>query len=174
MKKVISTSIAFVWLTMNVFGQGGATLSSNIPSNEIKKIKIWVNAFIPKYVYGITYPVNNSSEKTYLKFPVKNVCDIFSGTIPWSENLIGSFLTDSRDFDNSITKGVRNSRMHSNILLDILNKKVLAQTHLCGETKQIDAASGRVLKKATAESAQMSFSAFAYHLEIGRKVQKVA
>ncbi len=165
MKKFISASIAFMWLTFSVFGQRANTLSSSISTNEITKIKVWVNAFIPKDISGLTYSVKNSSEKTYLKFPVKNVCDVFSGTIPWSEHLIGSFLTDNRDFDNSLANGVKRSRMHSNILLDILNKKVLAQTHLCGETKQIDAATGRVLKKGTAESTQMGFSAFEYHTD---------
>jgi hypothetical protein len=98
-------------------------------SSTIETVKIWLNAFIPKYVPGYLNAPHPFEGKTMIHGPV-----------PLSSTC---YLTDNRAFDPNIRAS---SRMHSEIKIDVTMRIPVEvyQAHECTETVEIDCDTGEV------------------------------
>jgi hypothetical protein len=91
-------------------------------------IAFWINAFIPRDIFGLTTPVPNGpyANQTKIAGPVPGISDCF--------------LTDQRSFDSSRRAS---SRLHSEGVLYIDGDNLLLnQSHRCDPTIEIDCESG--------------------------------
>jgi hypothetical protein len=109
------------------------------PPAGISSIRLWVNAFIPKDVAGLTIELPGGD--TAIPGPIPGVSD--------------AFLTDQRTFSSD---PLASSRMHSEleILVDRAMPSIIT-SHRCGETVEVDAEDGDVEGRDTAETNRMSF-----------------
>src|SRR5690242_9565019 len=98
---------------------------NNADDNRIQKVKIWLNAFIPKDLDSAQpVPGDKYAGKTMLPTP---------GPInAW-------FLTDQRGFssDNDVS-----SRMHSEIEIDVIKQQIIREFHQCCDSIQVDSETG--------------------------------
>jgi hypothetical protein len=112
-------------------------------NQHIQVIKIWLNAFIPKNLDSAqTVPGDRHAGKTMLPTP---------GPIDaW-------FLTDQRGFSSDLDVS---SRMHSEIEIDVENKRLIREYHECCDSVQVDNKSGEEQCREAADTADMHFSDF--------------
>lgn len=107
-------------------------------ADQIKTVKVWINAFIPRDLPDLTFPAPGASAgKTMVKGPL--------GTC---------FLGDQRTYDDYIHAS---SRLHSELSVDVATVKPLLEWHNCDPTHQIDATTGVVKAKAQASTKNMRF-----------------
>jgi hypothetical protein len=102
-------------------------------------MSFWLNAFIPRDIFGATTMLREGEYKglTALSGP------------PCS-------LTDQRNFSNDLRAS---SRMHSLVKVDLTTSEpVLTQQHRCDDLIQCDPASGEVLNKRRVSTSKMTFS----------------
>jgi hypothetical protein len=123
----------------------GLVTDTGSPQNttNIKKVKIWINAFIPRDVPGVTEAAPGiHAGKTMLQGPVAGVSDCF--------------LTDNRSFDSNPSAS---SRMHSEIEIDVSASvpREISQLHRCSETHEIDCEDGDSECTGRADSSRMKF-----------------
>ena len=110
-----------------------------MPAEPIRNVKVWINAFIPRNVPGVTVAAPGASAgSTMVRGPL-NTC----------------FLTDNRDFDTNIHAP---SRMHSELTVEIAGPRKGLEWHNCDETKRIHPTTGRVIARRQAASSRMRFS----------------
>lgn len=113
-----------------------------ITSSVIQTVKVWLNAFIPRDVDGITEPAPSvHSGKTMLRGPIAGVSDCY--------------LTDNRGFDSNIQAL---SRMHSEIEIDVTGPTIVSQKHKCDPTHEIDCEDGDEECTRSGDTSRMSFS----------------
>jgi Domain of unknown function (DUF4157)/Protein of unknown function (DUF3238) len=93
-------------------------------SGAIRTVKVWLNAFIPRDIAGLTKPAPGHPGETMIPGP--------GG---WSD----CFMTDQRDFDSNIHAS---SRMHSEIEVDLAGPSENFQWHNCDPTREIDCEDG--------------------------------
>jgi hypothetical protein len=89
----------------------------------IKTVKVWLNAFIPSNVSGVTIPVPSGGDRTMLAGPPTTGC----------------FLTDNRTYSENIHAS---SRMHSELTVDVAGPTKGLEWHNCDPTHQLHCASG--------------------------------
>lgn len=87
-------------------------------------LTIWIAAFIPRDISGLTRPVPGSPSMTMFDGPPG----------------FGCFYTDHRDFSSAITS----SRMRSRVVIDIVRMTLLSQDHDSNNTVSVDCASGAI------------------------------
>ena len=109
------------------------------------KVRVWLNAFIPRDIDGITVPVPPGAYagKTMIHGPIPGISDCF--------------LTDNRDFDSDINAS---ARMHSEIIIDFsdpLNPIIISQIQKCNNTIEIDWEDGDEECVRSADSSRMEF-----------------
>ncbi|MGH2559991.1 MAG: hypothetical protein ACRDJH_13065 [Thermomicrobiales bacterium] len=105
----------------------------------ITTITLWVNAFIPRDVPGVSQPVPAGD---------------FAGMtmLPGPTAINDCFLTDQRTFSADFNAP---SRMHSEITIDVENGRVVGErggTHWCSPTHEVDCEDGDVECTATARN----------------------
>ena len=109
-----------------------------MPAQEIRTVKVWINAFIPHSLPGVTEPAPGASAgKTMVRAPL-NRC----------------FLSDQRDFSDYIHAS---SRLHSEITVDVNTGRSLLEWHNCDPTHEIDPVTGAVKRSAQAATNRMRF-----------------
>lgn len=87
-----------------------------------RRIRIWINAFIPKDIPGLTKPAGGRYlGDTMIPGPVHGVSDCF--------------LTDNRSFSSN---PAASSRLHSLCDIDLAQKSVASQMHRCDPTVEVD------------------------------------
>lgn len=98
-------------------------------SSTIETVRIWLNAFIPRYVTGYIKAPHPFEGKTMIHGPIPG--------------LSTCYLTDNREFDSNVEAS---SRMHSEIKIDVTGKIPVEvyQLHKCSETIEIDCDTGEV------------------------------
>ena len=108
----------------------------------IHEISFWLNAFIPRDIFGATTMLREGEYKglTALSGPP-------------------CYLTDQRNFSNDLRAS---SRMHSLVKVDLTaSEPVLTQQHRCDDLIDCDPASGEVLQKRRGSTSKMNFSLLA-------------
>lgn len=113
-------------------------------SKQIKCIKIWINAFIPRVVTNYTknVPAGIHKGKTMIPGPVLGISDCY--------------LTDQRSFSNLPTA---KSRMHSAVDVHFTQNKItLTQTHRCDRTTELDCEDGDVECSEIGSTTRMKFT----------------
>jgi len=118
---------------------------------RFKTFKVWVNAFIPADVPGVTIPRPNHSGESMVPGAGP------PGWVIGAKTTDECYLGDSRDFDNEIHAS---SRMHSEVEVGHLDTApaVDFQWHQCGTSHGIDSSTGNELESATAATSGMQFS----------------
>jgi hypothetical protein len=102
-------------------------------------MSFWLNAFIPRDVFGATTMLRRGEYKGLMAFS-RAPC----------------YLTDQRNFSNDLCAS---SRMHSFVKVDLTaSEPVLTQQHRCDDLIQCDPASGEVLNKHRVGTSKMTFS----------------
>lgn len=107
----------------------------------IDTVKIWINAFIPKDVPGITHPAPE-------QFPDQTVVD---GPFKGGD----CFFTDNRSFSPEIHAS---SRMHSEVEIDFLNKGINFQWHNCSPTHAVNPDTGESTCTESGNTSRMNYS----------------
>jgi hypothetical protein len=106
-------------------------------------IKLWINAFIPNNITGVTKNVKNGPHtgKTMIEGPV---------------GFYDCFLTDNRDFSSDIHAS---SRMQSVLEIDLsdISSIELKQYHKCDSTIRIDCKTGEEVCNKSADNNKMKF-----------------
>ena len=120
------------------------------PPATISTVKVWLNAFIPGDIPGLTQvvPAGAHSGQSMIPGPIPLVSDCF--------------LTDQRDFDADIHAS---SRMHSECEIDVGSPLVLAtpgptistEWHHCDASVEVDCEDGDEECNQAADSSRMSF-----------------
>ena len=105
-------------------------------------LKVWVAAFIPKEMAGLTKPVPGNSNNTMI-----------SGPTPISD----CFLTDQRTFIQSPSSS---SRMRSLVEVDIASMKLISQDHHCDNTVEVDCEDGSIECNQTPDKSRLKLSNF--------------
>jgi hypothetical protein len=105
----------------------------------IHSISFWLNAFIPRDIFGATTMLRDGEYKGLMAL---------SGP--------PCYLTDQRNFSNDLRAP---SRMHSLVKVDLTaSEPVLAQHHRCDDLVECDPVSGDVLRKRRGNTSKMQFS----------------
>ena len=108
-------------------------------SIPVSSMSFWLNAFIPRDVFGATTMLRGGEYK---------------GSIALSKP--PCYLTDQRNFSNDLRAS---SRMHSFVKVDLTTSQpVLTQQHRCDDLIQCDPATGEVLSKHRVGTSNMTFS----------------
>jgi hypothetical protein len=111
---------------------------------RIETVQIWLKAFIPGSLSGLTrtVPSGPHGRKTM---------------IPGPTFIHDCFLTDQRSFSNGLRAP---SRMTSAINIDVLTPRVVSQTHSCDPTVEVDCEDGAVECQRSGNTSRMKFSNF--------------
>ena len=105
-------------------GTGGTgTGETVVPQCPISYVTVWINAFIPGDIPGLTIPVPGQPGKTMIPGPP----------------LFGCFYTDHRSFNNLITAS---ARMHQDVTLNVGTAEFGNPLALCDPTVQADCVTG--------------------------------
>ena len=105
----------------------------------IHSISFWLNAFIPRDIFGATTMLRDGEYKGLTAF---------SGS--------PCYLTDQRNFSNDLRAS---SRMHSLVKVDLTTAEpVLTQQHRCDYLIECDPVSGEVLQKRHGSTSKMNFN----------------
>jgi Domain of unknown function (DUF4157)/Protein of unknown function (DUF3238) len=105
------------------------------PPPGIKTVKVWLKAFIPKDVPGVTEAAPSPhAGLTMVPGPIPGVSDCF--------------LTDQRGFSADIGAS---SRMHSEVEIDVTKPSVIRQWNTCWPSHEIDCGDGDVECNARAQ-----------------------
>jgi hypothetical protein len=131
-------------------GGGGASAAQSGPP-VFRTAKVWVHAFIPENVPGVTIPRPNHPGETMA--PGLGVLGWVAGAKSASECYSG----DSRDFSSEIHASYR---MHSEVEIGTLDTtpSITLEWHDCGESHGIDQDTGEELESAKAPASGMAFS----------------
>jgi hypothetical protein len=110
--------------------------------NHMSRVKVWMKAFIPKDIPGLTTTVARGPHQGKTKIP---------GPTPYND----CFLTDQRGFSDNISAA---ARMHSEVefVLD-RDEPAILQAHRCYETTEIDCEDGDVECTGTGDTSRMQF-----------------
>jgi hypothetical protein len=100
-------------------------------------LKFWLNAFIPKSVPGYTKVIVTGKHMNKTWIPLPNIARSWPGN--WNKDWEAGYLTDQRDFDNSITAS---SRMHCEITVEISTLTMVDQKHWSSGTTEVNLSSG--------------------------------
>jgi len=112
-------------------------------TTRIHTFKLWINAFIPStYVGAEIVKEGEHAGKTML-------------TTLWVVNRC--FLTDDRTFSPELHAP---GRMHSEVEIDVVKKKMVYEFHHCYETIEIECATGAEKCRAHADTDNMRFENF--------------
>ncbi len=113
--------------------------------NRIRTVTVWLNAFIPRDVSGLTRKVPDSIVKLDPSMAGKTmfVTQFFCG------------LTDQRSLSPDINAS---SRMHSETKMDLDKPRIIYQNHRIDPTIQVDCMTGLVLCRGTSSTSPMNFS----------------
>jgi len=113
---------------------GGKTAYQQAQEPCIRRVKVWINAFIPDHVSGVTEPHPTKPKQTVIRGPLhlKNSC----------------FYTDQRSFSSNINAS---SRMHSEIEIDLIRQAIVYQKNESSGTTEVNCKSGAVTCKKTAK-----------------------
>lgn len=109
-----------------------------MPAEPITSVKVWINAFIPRNVPGVTVAAPGASAGTTMVRGPLDTC----------------FLTDNRDFDANIHAS---SRMHSELTVEVAGPRRGLEWHNCDETMRIHPTTGRVVARRQASTSRMRF-----------------
>ncbi len=108
-------------------------------SIPVSSMSFWLNAFIPRDVFGATTMLRGGEYKGLMALS-KPPC----------------YLTDQRNFSNDLRAS---SRMHSFVKVDLTTSKpVLTQQHRCDDLIECDPVSGEVMNKRRVSTSKMTFS----------------
>jgi hypothetical protein len=111
---------------------------------RIETVQIWLKAFIPGSLPGLTRTVPSGPH-------------VRKTMIPGPTFINDCFLTDQRSFSNGLRAP---SRMTSAINIDVLTPKVVNQTHSCDPTVEVDCEDGAVECQRSGNTSRMKFSNF--------------
>lgn len=132
---------------------GGVTLvAGQVAAAEgcrIKKVTLWINAFIPREVFNADGSLYTSEVPDG---PHKG-----ETMLPGPSALNDCFLTDQRSFSDAVAAP---SRMHSEITINVKTGKVIDQKHRCSPTHEVDCEDGEVECAATGKVSGPRFSNF--------------
>ncbi|HET9832257.1 MAG TPA: hypothetical protein VFP91_11125, partial [Vicinamibacterales bacterium] len=114
--------------------------------DRIRTVTIWLNAFIPRDVQGLTKPVPDYGVKADPTMAGKSM-------FATSVGICG--LTDQRSFSADINAS---SRMHSQVTIDLDRRVIVEQKHHIDPTTQLACLTGLVICKGTSSTDPMSFT----------------
>ena len=112
--------------------------------NRIRTVTVWLNAFIPRDVHGLTKKVPD--------FVVKKDPSMAGKTM--FDTVAGCGLTDQRSFSREINAS---SRMHSEAKIDLNKPSLLYQKHRICPTTLVNCIFGNVVCKETSTNVSTSF-----------------
>jgi hypothetical protein len=115
-------------------------------SSDIRSVKVWLNAFIPKHIPGLTRAAPGHEDKTMIPGPS------VVGDDPWFSDC---FMTDQRSFDANVKAS---SRMHSEIEIEIGGPSENFQFHDCSPTHEIDCEDGGEECTKKGDTSKMKYS----------------
>lgn len=111
-------------------------------SVPIRSVKVWINAFIPKWIPSYTLPVPGGIHVGKTMIPGPNIAS-------------DCYLTDQRDFSNHIHA---KSRMHSEVTVDFGGRRpAIKQWHKCDLTTELDCEDGDEESTARGSTSRMKF-----------------
>jgi uncharacterized protein DUF4157/protein-glutamine gamma-glutamyltransferase-like protein len=114
-------------------------------SSEIKSVKVWLNAFIPGSITGLTREVTKGpyKGKSVIPGPFSGVSDCF--------------LTDNRGFSDDISAS---ARMHSEIRIDFTRELPgsTEESHATGQTHELNCEDGALECSEQASKSRMKFT----------------
>jgi hypothetical protein len=113
--------------------------------NRISTVTVWLNAFIPRDVPGLTRKVPDSGVKLDPSMAGKTMFDTF----------FGCGLTDQRSLSADINAS---SRMHSEAKIDLDKPHIIYQKHRIDPSVEVNCMTGKVLCKGTSSTSPMNFS----------------
>ncbi len=112
--------------------------------NRIRTVTVWLNAFIPRDVAGLTRKVPDFGVKLDPSMAGKTMF----------ETSMGCGLTDQRSFSPDINAS---SRMHSEAKIDLDKPGIIYQKHRIDPTVQVNCLYGRVVCRGTSSTDPMNF-----------------
>jgi len=130
--------------TSQGLGQPGAVTTATKCENRIRTVTVWLNAFIPRDVAGLTKKVPDVGVKIDPGMVGKTMFD----------TVAGCGLTDQRSFSADINAS---SRMHSEAKIDLDKPSLLYQKHGIGPSTVIQCGTGNVTCKEISTNVSMSF-----------------
>jgi hypothetical protein len=113
--------------------------------NRIRTVTVWLNAFIPRDVPGLTRKVPDSGVKLDPSMAGKTMFDTFF--------VCG--LTDQRSLSADINAS---SRMHSEAKIDLDKPRITYQKHRIDPSVEVNCMTGKVVCKGTSSTSPMNFS----------------
>jgi hypothetical protein len=133
----------------------GLAVNSNDPNSPstpigllgevVERIKVWMNAFIPQTIPGLTF---NPLRGPYTNFTV------IPAPLSWNPGIQNDFLTDQRFFSSDVEAS---ARMHSELELDIDSLVGFRDFHRTSMTTAIDHVSGELACERLAFNDRMHF-----------------
>jgi hypothetical protein len=130
--------------TSEGLGQTDAITTPLKCDNRIRSVTVWLNAFIPGHVPGLTKKVPDFGAKMYPSMAGNTMFD----------TVAGCGLTDQRSFSAEINAS---SRMHSEAKIDLDKPSLLYQRHQIGPSTTIQCKTGIVTCKEISTNVSMSF-----------------
>ena len=125
--------------------QGTTCPPAETPVPMGTEVSVWINAFIPRDITGISeaVPAGTYAGQTMIPGPVPGVSDCY--------------LTDNRGFDPN---QAASSRMQSKMNIDITGTAPvqIAQVHQIGPTHEVDCEDGALEGTGTASNTRMQFT----------------
>lgn len=113
--------------------------------NRIRTVTVWLNAFIPRDVAGLTRKVPDWGVKVDPSMAGKTMFDTF----------FGCGLTDQRSLSADINAS---SRMHSEAKIDLDKPRIIYQKHRIDPSVEVNCMTGKVVCKGTSSTSPMNFS----------------
>lgn len=113
-----------------------------------KKATAWINAFIPRDVSGVTFPVQNGPFRgsTYVFAPPTN-----GSLFP------PAFLTNNRTFLKTNNRAISFYKMHADVTVEFPgSSRIVDRRVFGGECIQVDASTGSEVRRAVSASDRMS------------------
>jgi hypothetical protein len=118
------------------------------------RLKIWINAFIPKTVSGYTIAITAGRNVGKTAVPLPGIARL--NPLNSFKNLDAGYLTDQRSFSNFQTASVR---MQSLVELDLATPvSVFRTAHTSSGTTEVDTVTGATLGFGVADMTRCTFS----------------
>ena len=129
---------------VEVFITTGAVTTVPKCENRIRTVTVWLNAFIPRDVAGLTKKVSDSGANKDSSMAGKTMFD----------TVAGCGLTDQRSFSAEINAS---SRMHSEAKIDLDKPRLIYQKHRIGPSTVVRCMTGFATCKEISTNVSMNF-----------------
>jgi hypothetical protein len=126
-------------------------------------LTIWLSAFIPKFVPGYTRLLTAGKHTGKTAIPLPAIARTWPGN--WLNALNAGYLTDQRDFDDSLTAS---ARMQSIAEVDLAGPSLRGQTHRSSGTTEVNLVTGKQTGFAVADMSRCTYKVVSGLMVIGQ------